>query len=586
MRNTDGNSNHSPSKQTKGVRFKESFSTIPRPPSPPVIDDLYNSETKSQPSRTDNESGPLWGDHMRHPTSNTKNNVVDNNICDSANQDINNVPISKPGNLINNKYAFNNETTDQVKLRKNSHPPLQRRYSNESLISNNSVMLHTGTLIHANAIDDLALNQQQYPNKSVNHNMAVPSQPDRPAPVLKPAVGRKPSLDRTSIFQIRKQQSLAQQRQLSDKSSCANTSQRPTYEDTLKKCQSLTRHHSSPPSPNPSMNGLRQDTAEKINATRQMSCPTTSMSTPNSPGLKYTAIGNNHPQIGASPLLSKRLPSPPKSPAIPPKPDLALMKLGYTNRPIKDDSNTKNVDAVTHLPPSGNQPHLPTRTLENTQPKTIISLAPHSSAHLGYSPLPIASNSSSSVMAPLNNRQHQLNQAFLNDLHLAMSAKLASQDSKKNVVEELLSSVGNHHHQQKIVNASVNNWLMNQTSMNNGRPPNTMECESPPFPVNRFSNGEYDNIQNNNSVSTKSPSAMSQNIKPNHLIKPSGVARVVKSQPSTNIKNSDSIGQEVGSSRPPIVSNTQRVKKMAPPPPPLAKRTKENEKSYSNWKRS
>merc|ERR1712186_84951 len=129
-------------------------------------------------------------------------------------------------------------------------------------------------------------------------------------------------------------------------------------------------------------------------------------------------------------------------------------------------------------------------------------------------------------------------------------------------------------------NASVNNWLMNQTSLNNARlQPNTIECESPPFPVNRFSNGEYDNLQNTDSVPSKSVG-----IKSNNLIKPSGVAKAVKSLPNSN--KTDVSGVQVGSARPPIVSSNQRVKKMAPPPPPLAKRTKENEASYSNWKRS
>merc|ERR1719189_2904212 len=152
--------------------------------------------------------------------------------------------VIKSGTAHSNKISATTENSDHVKLRKNSHNPLQRRYSNESLISNNSVMMHTGTLIQANAIDDLALNQQQYTNKPNLHNVSVPSQPDRPAPVLKPAVGRKPSLDRTSIFQIRKQQSLAQQKPSSEATDNTVGSLRPTYEDTLKKCQSLTRHHS------------------------------------------------------------------------------------------------------------------------------------------------------------------------------------------------------------------------------------------------------------------------------------------------------------------------------------------------------
>ena len=563
---TETISNYNAPKQVKGVRFKESFIAIPRPPSDAFTD--YDNDTLPRNTHIGNERS----NKISEPNSNLKKSVNVNTNNDSGSHSI--VPSTQtPGIIISGKYGSNNEFSEQVKLRKNSNTPLQRRYSNESLISNNSVMMHTGTLIQANAIDDLALNQPQYTNKSNIHNVLVPSQPDRPAPVLKPAVGRKPSLDRSSIFQIRKQQS--------EKSNGNNNSQaKPTYEDTLKKCQSLTRHHSSPPSPNPSMNGTRS-TNEKAIASRQLSCPTTSMSTPNSPGMKYTALENNSSYIGASPLLSKRLPSPPKSPAIAPKPDLSTLKLGYSNRPIKEDGNNKKYDAVKHLPPSGINSQQSQRTIESTQPKTVNSIALQGSSHTGYSHAPLVSDLTSSAIPPLNNRQHQLNQAFLNDLHLAMSAKLASQDAQKIVGEEGLSlSVGNQHNHQKIVNASVNNWLMNQTSLNNGRPINTTECESPPFPVNRFSNGEYDNIQNTNNLS------MGQNMKPNHLIKPSGVAKVVKSLPNSNTSKPDLVGIQVGSSRPPLVNSHQRVKKMAPPPPPLAKRTKENEASHSNWKRS
>ena len=581
IKTTDGILTHNAPKQVKGVRFKESFTAIPRPPSDVFIDEAYDNDTISRHKHIDNERSDVWPDKIIQPNPNLKNNVNSSGMQDSVSQGIVSSAL-KLGTGINNKIASNNEISDQVKLRKNSNTPLQRRYSNESLISNNSVMMHTGTLIHANAIDDLALNQQQYPNKTGVHNMAVPSQPDRPAPVLKPVVGRKPSLDRSSIFQIRKQQSLAQQKPSSEVTNSTVGSLRPTYEDTLKKCQSLTRHHSSPPSPNPSMNSVKIQGNEKVIASRQTSCPTTSLSMPNSPGMKYTALENNLTHLGASPVLNKRLPSPPKSPAIPPKPDLAMLKQGYTNRNIKDDGNTKNSDTVTHLPPSGNNSQVSQKALETPQTKTNISLSPHNSSSSGYSHLPNANAATSSVIPPLNNRQHQLNQAFLNDLHLAMSAKLASHDAKG------LPSVGeNHNNHQKIVNASVNNWLMNQTSLNNATRPsnNTIECESPPFPVNRFSNGEYDNIQNTTSLSS-TPTAMGQNLKPNHLIKPSGVAKAVKNLPKFSTNKHDSSGIQVGTSRPPLVSSNQRVKKMAPPPPPLSKRTKDNEASYSNWKRS
>lgn len=526
------NNNVAP-KQVKGVRFKESFIAIPRPPSDVYLEDGNANDFSGAISRLpliDNDKSETWSGKPAPATPKS------NGARDSLD--------SKQKAMIgaNNRYAPSSEILDQIRVRKNSNTPLQRRYSNESLVSNNSVMMHTGTLIHANAIDDLALNQ----NKPTAHNVSVP-QPDRPAPVLKPAVGRKPSLDRSSIFQIRKQQSLASQKLTPTDS--GGSSPKPTYEDTLKKCQSLTRHHSSPPSPNPSMNGSRDPSLVKQNVSRQTSLPTTSVSMPSSPGMKYNGLDSN--LVGASPILNKRLPSPPKSPAVPPKPDIAALKLGYTSR---------QTNAGSRLPPSGNNSML--------QPKTILSA---SSQPLSQKNEKIKND----VIPPLNNRQHQLNQAFLNDLHLAMSAKLVSQDTSKSVLGDgLQPSIENRHNHQNTVNASVNNWLMNQTSLNNARlQPNTMDCESPPFPVNRFSNGEYDNIQNTDSVPLKTIG-----------IKPSGVAKAVKSMPSANSTNTS--GVQVGSARPPIVSSNQRVKKMAPPPPPLAKRTKENEASYSNWKRS
>ena len=582
----DGSSNATAPKPVKGVRFKESFLTIPRPPSEAFGDEIYDHNTSAAySSNNDNGRNDTWLEKSSQSSANLKKISGENVFNVNGSKETSS---SKPkgGSSINNRPPGNSEFTDQVKLRKSSGAPLQRRYSNESLVSNNSVMMHTGTLIHASAIDDLALNQQPYQNKSSLHGVLVPSQPDRPAPVLKPAVGRKPSLDRSSIFQIRKQQSIAQQK-TPDASKCSGGGAKPTYEDTLKKCQSLTRHHSSPPSPNPSMNGGQDN--QKINASRQSSCPTTSMSTPSSPGVKYTPIDGKITNIEASPNSYRRLQSPPKSPAIPPKPDLAMLKSGFTNRQIRTDNVTKNIDSVKHLPPSGN--YALSSQQKNLEPMSSSKVNNHRHpSSIGNSHLSSV-NDSTSVIPPLNNRQHQLNQAFLNDLHLAMSAKLASQDaaSPKSVVEKGLSSVQNPHHHQKIVNASVNNWLMNQTSFNNGRPPNIpLEGESPPFPVNRFSNGEYDNIQTTNVNSSMAPQlSMNPSVNPNHLIKPSGVAKAVKILPSAHsMKSNENTANRSGGNRPPTVSGNQRIKKMAPPPPTLTKRTKENDACYSNWNRS
>merc|ERR1712141_881065 len=180
----------------------------------------------------------------------------------------------------------------------------------------------------------------------------------------------------------------------------------------------------------------------------------------------------------------RRLQSPPKSPAIPPKPDLAMLKSGFTNRQIRTDNVTKNIDSVKHSPPSGN--YALSSQQKNLEPMSSSKVNNHRHpSSIGNSHLSSV-NDSTSVIPPLNNRQHQLNQAFLNDLHLAMSAKLVSQDTPKYVVGDgLQPSIENRHNHQKTVNASVNNWLMNQTSLNNARlQPNTIERESPPFPVN------------------------------------------------------------------------------------------------------
>lgn len=60
---------------------------------------------------------------------------------------------------------------------------LTRRYSDESLVSN-PAMLHSGTLISS-------------PVKS--------PEPNRPAPVLKPQIGRKPSIEKSTILAAKKQ---------------------------------------------------------------------------------------------------------------------------------------------------------------------------------------------------------------------------------------------------------------------------------------------------------------------------------------------------------------------------------------------
>ena len=67
---------------------------------------------------------------------------------------------------------------------------LTRRYSDESLVSN-PAMLHTGVLVS---------NYQDYSPGGSNSSSPVKSpEPNRPAPVLKPMIGRKPSIDKNLL---------------------------------------------------------------------------------------------------------------------------------------------------------------------------------------------------------------------------------------------------------------------------------------------------------------------------------------------------------------------------------------------------
>jgi hypothetical protein len=153
--------------------------------------------------------------------------------------------------------------------------PPQRHFSQESLASN-PAMLHTATLIRSDEDDIMLLPSSSSPisKKSSSSTTSPPPpqspkellspQPNRPAPVLKPAVGRKPSLDKS--FLLRKQ--LMEERSNNNNNNNINKPG-PTYEDTLRKCQSLTRHHSSPtPGSTPSdLPGTPQPLS------RQNSCP-------------------------------------------------------------------------------------------------------------------------------------------------------------------------------------------------------------------------------------------------------------------------------------------------------------------------
>ena len=118
------------------MRFKESFIAIPRPPSDVYLEDGNANDFSGAISRLpliDNDKSETWSGKPAPATPKS------NGARDSLD--------SKQKAMIgaNNRYAPSSEILDQIRIRKNSNTPLQRRYSNESLVSNNSVMMHTGT---------------------------------------------------------------------------------------------------------------------------------------------------------------------------------------------------------------------------------------------------------------------------------------------------------------------------------------------------------------------------------------------------------------------------------------------------------
>ena len=76
---------------------------------------------------------------------------------------------------------------------------ITRRYSDESLVSN-PAMLHTGTLIPS--YPDYPVLSNNGNGNQVKFNQVSPvksPEPNRPAPVLKPQIGRKPSIDKALL---------------------------------------------------------------------------------------------------------------------------------------------------------------------------------------------------------------------------------------------------------------------------------------------------------------------------------------------------------------------------------------------------
>ena len=253
-----------------------------------------------------------------------------------------------------------------------------RRASTDSLVSN-PAMLHSGTILtEESTLDPVA--------PSPSPKVPVSPQPERPAPVLKPQVGRKPSLDRGLIQQ--KQQSI-------DSGTREHSLERkPTYEDTLKKCQSLTRARS------------------KQAATAQVPSNHFSADGEASNGHAPLARHNSDP--------AEKKPPPPAKPASLATRALAAGKL-----------EAGTMKKISHLPPSG----------------------------LGHSPRPATGQRSTSLSRPEQPQQQQpqphanagAGSAFLGDLEQAMKKKVRSRTEGSSE-------------------------------------------PSRPFP-NRFSSGEYDNVE-------------------------------------------------------------------------------------------
>jgi len=217
-------------------------------------------------------------------------------------------PLLLPGALEQKEYSVMSNIDDvlagnKLALRGASPPEdvpgqglAHRRYSTESLVSNPQLM-HTATLV-TRASPPLTLSSDMTQSWCAPIPVAAtsapspPQQPQRPAPVLavKPQVSRKPSLDKDEL--LRRQQAAQQQPQ-------------PSFEDTLRKCRSLTEGRQRSASETETEKSLQQQKQQQQ-------------------------------QTGAVNGNSK-----PPSPALPPKPSPARLRELAAEKKIA------------HLPPSG-----------------------------------------------------------------------------------------------------------------------------------------------------------------------------------------------------------------------------------------
>ena len=244
----------------KGVRFKESFA---------VMDDDQDELDLPPPPMLPPQEPPQ---DFRRPRSNEQQDYK---------------------TRMNNSKSASFELEAELECLPSLHQngKLQRRYSDESLVSN-PAMLHCGVVIPS---------YQDYP---VISSPIKSPEPNRPAPVLKPQIGRKPSIDKSLLTKKEPSSSHVSRQPNNGLKQPSSTQRSPSYEDTLRKCQSLTRHNSTPVQPSPPV-------IAGSPVFRQASCPVNQ---------------------GGKPVLAPK----PAGPSVPPK-------------PARLDSKR----IVKHLPPSG-----------------------------------------------------------------------------------------------------------------------------------------------------------------------------------------------------------------------------------------
>ena len=160
----------------KEVRFKDTFSTIPSDDDIPFHREQTYATMRKGVSASNHHNDPLF--HLLKPLEiSPHEHYVYQNI-DSI--------------LASHKLALQNGESEQ---------PIKRRYSNESLVSNPQ-MLHSGTIIAPSSQNGSIKGSPSPPSEPTarSNNVQLSPQPIRPAPVLKPQISRKPSLDKNILM--------------------------------------------------------------------------------------------------------------------------------------------------------------------------------------------------------------------------------------------------------------------------------------------------------------------------------------------------------------------------------------------------